>query len=400
MRLKPLAFGVAMLACADEKPRPNVGTVAVDSGAVHDPGRVNVSSGSIGAPASTRPRSSTAASSRARQDTAAYPVLRGLYVNRFAAQNARKMRHLLAVADSTEINAFVVDMKDEFGLNYRSSNPGFRRYEGSGRGLVANVKALVDSMKAHGVVPIARIVAFKDPVAAEANPAWTIKREDGSVWRDKEGLAWVNAHNREVWEYNLGVAEELARLGFEEIQWDYVRFPEPYRSLPKQVFPGATLSKADALAQFLRLAQERLHRLGARNTADIFGLVTTVRGPLEVGQHWEKISPHVDVVLPMVYPSHYPRGAFGIARPNAEPYAIIKKAIDGARERDEALGITRAEHVRPWIQAFSLGQPKYGPEEIRAQKQAIYDAGYRGWVLWSPGSHYDVFIPAFEKSDP
>src|SRR5688572_9081526 len=400
MRLKPLMLGAALLACADEKPSPNTSTALADSATRRDSGsRVTVSAGTIDTTAAGRRRAAPP-NRTTQQDTGGYPVLRGLYLNRFAAQSARKMRYLLAVADSTEINAFVVDMKDEFGLNYRSSNPAFRKYEGSGRGIVGNVRALVDSMKAHGVVPIARIVAFKDPVAAEANAEWTIRREDGSVWRDKESLAWVNAHNKEVWEYNLGVAEELVKLGFEEIQWDYIRFPEPYRSLPKQVFPGATMSKPDILSAFLKEAQERLHRIGARNTADIFGLVTTVRGPLEVGQHWEKISPHVDVVLPMVYPSHYPRGAFGIDRPNAEPYAIIKRAIDAARERDAKLGITRAEHVRPWVQAFSLGQPKYGPEQITAQKKAIYDAGYKGWVLWSPGSLYDPFIPAFEKSDP
>jgi hypothetical protein len=399
MRLQPLILGAALLACADEKPSLT-SRAAADSAIRRDTGHVSVSAGTIDDQETSRGASAGSAIREPRQESGNYPVLRGLYLNRFAAQSARKMRHLLAVADSTEINAFVVDMKDEFGLNYRTANPEFRKYEGSGRGIVGNVRALVDSIKAHGIVPIARIVAFKDPVAAEINAAWTIRREDGSVWRDKEGLAWVNAHHREVWEYNLGIAEELVKLGFEEIQWDYIRFPEPYRSLPKQVFPGATMSKPDILAEFLQEAQQRLHRLGARNTADIFGLVTTVRGPLEVGQHWEKISPHVDVVLPMVYPSHYPRGAYGVDRPNADPYTIVRKAIDGARRRDEALGITRAEHVRPWIQAFTIGQPRYGPGEITAQKQAIYDAGYKGWVLWSPGSLYDPFIPAFDKSDP
>lgn len=330
-------------------------------------------------------------------DTNAYPVIRALYLNRFAPQSASKMRHLFAIADSTEINGFVIDMKDEFGLNYRSSNPQLRKNAGSSHGMVGNVKRLVDSVKAHGLVPIARIVAFKDPVAAQVNPEWTIRREDSSVWLDKEGLAWVNAHHRAVWEYNLAVAEELVSLGFEEIQWDYIRFPEPYRSLPKQVFPGATKSKPDALAAFLQLAQQRLSKLGVRNTADVFGLVTTVRGALEVGQHWEKISPHVDVILPMPYPSHYPRGAFGIARPNAEPYKVLKTALDTARVRDEKLGITKAEHVRPWIQAFSIGQPPYGAEQVKAQMEAIYDAGYDGWVLWSPGSKYDAFVPAFER---
>jgi hypothetical protein len=347
-----------------------------------------------------RPRTDSSAGAVAQVDTSAYPVVRGLYVNRFAAQSPRRMRRLLEIADSTEINAFVIDMKDEFGLNYQSDKPLHRRNAGSGRGVVRDVRALVDSVKAHGLLPIARIVAFKDPVAAAANPSWTIRRQDGSVWIDKEGHTWVNAHNREVWEYNLSVAEELVQLGFDEIQWDYIRFPEPYPSLPRQVFPGATTSNPDALAAFLRLAGERLSRHGVRNTADIFGLVTTVRGPLEVGQHWEKLSPVTDVLLPMVYPSHYPRGAFGIARPNAEPYAVVNRAIVSARERDEKLGITKAEHVRPWIQAFSIGKPDYGPDQIVAQKKAIYDAGYGGWVLWHPGSLYEIFLPALDRNKP
>ena len=333
-------------------------------------------------------------------DTSDYPVVRGLYLNRFAAQSARKMRNLLAMADSTEINGFVVDMKDEFGLNYRSSNPEIRKYAGTTRGVVRDVRALVDSIKAHGILPIARIVAFKDPVAASTNENWTIRREDGSVWTDKEGHAWVSAHHPEVWEHNLAIAEELVSLGFEEIQWDYIRFPEPYQSLPKQVFPGATLSKPDALAKFLAQARERLNKLGIRSTADIFGLVTSVRGPLEIGQEWEKLAPVTDVLLPMVYPSHYPRGAFGVERPNAEPYRIVRQAIDAAKRRDDALGISKAEHVRPWIQAFSIGKPDYGPAEIEAQKKAVYDAGYNGWIMWHPGSNYDVFVPGLARSKP
>lgn len=331
-----------------------------------------------------------------RPDSNGYPVIRGLYLNRFAAQSHKKLRHLFALADSTEINAFVVDMKDEFGLNYHSKHPAVAKNAGGTHGYVGSVKNLVDSIKAHGLLPIARIVAFKDPVAANVNPDWNIRREDGSIWRDKEGLAWVNAYNSQVWDYNLAVAEELVGFGFQEIQWDYIRFPEPYRSLPKQVFPGATTTKPNALAGFLKVARERMNKLGVRSTADIFGLVTTVRGPLEVGQWWEKISPNTDVVLPMVYPSHYPRGSFGIPRPNADPYQVIKIALDSARVRDAKLGIAAAEHVRPWLQAFSLGQPRYGPDQIKAQKQAAYDAGYHGWVLWSPGSYYDAIAPALE----
>jgi hypothetical protein len=327
-----------------------------------------------------------------------FPVVRALYVNRFAAQSTKRMRQLIAMADETEINALVIDMKDEFGLNYRTANAEFTRNAGNA-GVVRDLPALLDTLRAHGILPIARIVVFKDSVTARVHPEWTIRREDGSIWRDKKGLAWVNPYHHELWRYNNGVGEELAKLGFGEIQFDYIRFPEPYASLPKQVFPGSTgQSKPQVLAQFLKQANARYDSLGVRTTADVFGLVTTVAGPLEVGQEWEKISPSVDVVLPMVYPSHYPHGAFGIPVPNAEPYKVIDIALTRARERDRKLGITAPEHVRPWLQAFSLGKLEYGPAQIQAQKRATYDAGYDGWVLWSPGSKYEPFVPALEKT--
>lgn len=323
--------------------------------------------------------------------------VRGLYVNRFAAQSTRKMKNLIAVADSTEINAFVIDVKDEFGLNFRSDDPVLQKNAGT-QTKVANMKALVDTLNAHGILPIARIVVFKDSVAARNNPNSTIRRADGSIWRDHEGLAWVNPYSNAIWDYNIRVAEEMARMGFGEIQFDYIRFPEPYKSLPAQVFPESNgRNKTDALAEFLKAAKTRIDKFGIRTTADIFGLVTTVGGALEVGQRWEPMVQAVDVVLPMVYPSHYPRGSFGIPRPNAAPYDVIHIAISRGRVRNEALGL-KGERVRPWLQAFTLGQPRYGPGEIEAQKKAVYDSGYEGWVLWHPGSNYDLFLPGLEKT--
>ncbi len=325
-------------------------------------------------------------------------VVRALYLNRWASQSKRRMAKVIATADETEINAFVIDMKDEFGLNYNTSNPDFAKNAGVAN-KIRNVAALLDTLKAHKIFAIARIVVFKDSVTARVHPEWTIRRTDNSVWRDKKGLAWVNPYHRELWEYNIGVAEELVKLGFGEIQFDYIRFPEPYASLPAQVFPGANgMSKPDALAAYLKEAKTRLNKLNVRSTADVFGLVTTVGGPLEVGQYWEKISPVVDVVLPMVYPSHYPHGELGIANPNAEPYKVIFTSISRARERDKKLGITEPEHIRPWLQAFTLGKPEYGAEQLEAEKKAVYDAGYDGWVMWNPGSIYDVYMPALEKT--
>jgi hypothetical protein len=323
--------------------------------------------------------------------------IRALYVNRFAAQSPTKMRHLIAIADSTEINAFVIDIKDEFGLNWHSSDPLLQRNEGK-MNKVPDLPALVDTLRAHGILPIARMVMFKDSVAARVNPDHVIRKADGTPWRDKKGVTWVNPYSRAIWDYNFHVADEAVKMGFGEIQFDYVRFPEPYKSLPPQVFPEAAgRSKPRVLHDLLKEARARYNKRGIRMTADIFGLVTTVRGALEVGQDWEEISPVVDVVLPMVYPSLYPHGAFGIPLPNSEPRKTIFIAITSARVRDAKLGITTPEHVRPWLQAFTLGKPHYGPAQIEAQKQAAYDAGYDGWVLWNPGSKYDEFLPAFEK---
>jgi hypothetical protein len=412
--LLPLAGSLA--GCADD-PRPAAAAPAVataaPAGARHatdsaagelagsDTGTragsgAGASAGAVAAPPSRA--AGIPASIAALRDPAKSPAIRALYVNRFAAQSSKRMRWLIGVADSTEINALVIDMKDEFGLNYPSANPAFARNAGSGNGMVRNPRALVDSLHAHGILAIARIVVFKDPVTAKVNPAWTIRQPNGEPWRDHKGFTWVNPYHHELWNYNIGVAEELVALGFDEIQWDYIRFPEPFASLPKQVFPGADgMSKPDALAAYLKEARERLHKVGVRSTADIFGLVTTVRGPLEVGQEWEKVAPVTDVLLPMVYPSHYPRGSLGVARPNAQPYDIVYKAIVGTKARNQKVGVTAAEHVRPWLQAFSLGKPDYGAAEVTAQKKAVYDAGWDGWVLWHPGSKYEVFLPALEK---
>ncbi|HEY8831554.1 MAG TPA: putative glycoside hydrolase [Gemmatimonadaceae bacterium] len=321
--------------------------------------------------------------------------VRGLYVYRFAA-NPRRMKKLLAIADSTEINGFVIDVKDEFGLNFNPADPLLKKNAGT-QSKATHLAEVVDTIRAHGILPIARIVVFKDSVTARNNPDHTIRKPDGTAWHDKKGQTWVNPYANAIWEYNFRVAEEAIKMGFGEIQFDYIRFPEPYKSLPPQVFPeqrGRT--KPQVLAEFLSTARARFAKLGVRTTADIFGLVTTVGGALEVGQKWEPISQSVDVVLPMVYPSHYPPGSFQLPHPNADPYDVIHIAISRARERDEKLGI-KSEHVRPWLQAFSLGQPKYGPHELEEQKRAVYDSGYDGWVLWEPGTRYDKFIPAFEK---
>ena len=396
-RLLLLALLVPAAACE----RAKTATVANAAAAPVTPG-TSTTPDTSEKPVVGSPSAPTAASTSGPAELVALqqdpkPV-RALYVNRFAAQSRTKMRHLIGIADSTEINGFVIDIKDEFGLNFHSADPMLQRNEGT-MNKVGDLKTLIDTIRAHGILPIARIVVFKDSVTARMNPNHTIRKADGSAWHDKKGLTWVNPYANTIWEYNFRVAEEAVKMGFGEVQFDYIRFPEPYKSLPPQVFPESNgRSKPEALAEFLRTANARMDKLGVRTTADIFGLVTTVHGALEVGQDWEKLSPVLDVVLPMTYPSHYPHGSYGIASPNAAPQEILHIAITRARERDEKLGVKTPEHVRPWLQAFTLGAPHYGPDMIRAQKQGVYDSGYDGWVLWNPGSKYDEIRPALEPT--
>ena len=347
--------------------------------------------------AQSAPQASAPAVTPNRASAPDTQIVRGLYVNRFAAQSTKRMHQLIQIADQTEINALIIDIKDEFGLNYSPTDPSLQRNAGKS-GTIPHLKELLDTLRAHKILAVARIVVFKDSVTARVHPEWTIRKQDGTPWRDKKGLTWVNPYHHELWDYNIQVAEDAVKLGFGEVQFDYIRFPEPYKSLPPQVFPDQKgQNKEQALADFLSTAHTRLSKLGVRTTADVFGLVTTVPNALEVGQQWEHLAPVTDVLLPMTYPSHYPPGSLNIAHPNAEPYAIIRAAVTRAHERNIKLGLT-GERVRPWLQAFTLGKPPYGPDEIREQKRAVYDSGYDGWVLWNPGSKYEIFLSALEKT--
>jgi len=186
----------------------------------------------------------------------------------------------------------------------------------------------------------------------------------------------------------VDLAREVVRAGFPEIQWDYVRFPDAPEALrARSVFPGANgRTRTDAVRAFLGYSREALAREGAFVTADVFGVTTSYRKDVGIGQVWESFIDQVDAALPMVYPSHYWTGSFGFDEPNAHPYEIVRRALRDAVARSAL--VEGAGTVRPWLQDFSLGEPPYGAPEIRAQIQATYDAGVKEWILWNPGSRY------------
>ena len=316
-------------------------------------------------------------------------AVRGLYLNAWAAGSTSKLERLIAVANRTEINSFVIDVKEGGEISYRSRVP-LARAIGADRAYIGDVRAMLRKLRENGIYPIARIVIFKDGVLAKARPDWSIQHVNGGDWVDRDGYAWVDSYNCEVWDYNIAIAREALELGFSEIQWDYVRFPDvPQALMRTAVWPAQNgRTKADAIREFLLYSRAQLKEYNAPITADVFGLTVSVRNDMGIGQLWEKMVDATDALLPMVYPSHFARGSYGIPHPNADPYQTILKAMQFAVRR--TAGVENAALIRPWLQDFTLGQPRYTAQHVRAQINAVHDAGLQEWVLWHPGSNYTV----------
>ncbi|MGH7464994.1 MAG: putative glycoside hydrolase, partial [Longimicrobiales bacterium] len=282
-----------------------------------------------------------------------------------------------------------IDVKEGGEISYRSQVP-LARAIGADRQYIGDVRAMLRKLRANGIYPVARIVVFKDGLLAKARPDWAVQHVNGGDWLDRDGYRWVDSYNRHVWDYNIAIAREALELGFSEVQWDYVRFPDVPSSLMRQaVWPAAEgRSKADGIRDFLIYANEQLARYDADMTADVFGLTTSAGTDMGIGQLWEKMADVTDALLPMVYPSHYARGSYGIAHPNASPYETVKTALEHAVRRSAK--VENSATVRAWLQDFTLGAPRYDASYVRAQIDAVYDAGLEEWVLWHPGSNYSV----------
>ncbi|TVR51869.1 MAG: hypothetical protein EA421_14795 [Gemmatimonadales bacterium] len=315
--------------------------------------------------------------------------IRGIYLNAWAAGSASRLEGLIQLARRTEINTFVIDVKDDTG--YLSHSTGIslaRRVGADGERRIRDLDALLDRMEMEGIYPIARIVVFKDPILARELPRTAVQDISGRPWVDGRGDLWVNPWNRDVWDYNAQVAREVVEIGFPEIQWDYIRFPDrPAREMAEAVFPGSEgRPRSAAVRDFLRWTGEALADLEVPLTADVFGVTTTAIHDVGIGQLWEEFIDVVDAALPMVYPSHYWEGSYGFARPNAHPYEIVRRALSDAIRRTRP--IEGAGRIIPWLQDFSLGDPRYGVPEVRAQILATYDAGLQEWILWNSAGRY------------
>jgi hypothetical protein len=315
--------------------------------------------------------------------------IRGIYLNAWASGSNRRVTELLALAERTEVNTFVIDIKDASGYVSHRTDVSLAHEIGATEEIrIRDLPGLLTRLSEAGIYPIARIVIVKDPILSAARPDMAVQDTAGGVWVDGKGIIWMNPHDRDLWAYHVALAKEVAAMGFPEIQWDYVRFPDAPRSeLDRSIYPGAgDVTKAQAIRAFLQYAREELEPFGVAVTADVFGVTTSASRDVGIGQVWESFIDVIDVALPMVYPSHYWQGSFGIDTPNAYPYEIVRGALADAVER--SADVPGAGLTRPWLPDFSLGAPAYEAPEVRAQIQATYDVGIQEWILWNPSSRY------------
>lgn len=328
--------------------------------------------------------------------------IRGIYVNPDAIQSPPRLAYLVALARNTEINTFVIDVKDDRGVIYPSKIPLALIATGTRRITIPDLSALSDSLHRQGIYLIARIVVFKDPSLVRARPELAIRTPTGKIWRDRSGTAWVSPWEKDAWAYNIAIAEEVAKAGFDEIQFDYVRMPEPSRRAGRQVHRNERGARSNAIAGFLTLARATLGKRGARIGADLFGYATADPGDVGIGQHWESVALSADVVSPMVYPSHYTR-ATGKAHPNRLPYETIYNSLRAGVRRSRALRKldTNPAEIIPWLQAFDAPWVDpgyhYGSRQAIAQLEAVYALGIESWLFWNPRSDYSAIQAAFGR---
>ena len=306
--------------------------------------------------------------------------VRGVHVTMALASLDGKLEEYLDLTREG-LNTIELDIKDENGeVGFVASAVPLATKVGAARPYY-KPRQVAKAAHARGIYLIGRVVMFEDPRLSEGRPDLAIKTPGGAVWRNDAGLGWTNPYDRRVWDYNVSIAEVAARAGFDEIQFDYVRFPTD-GDIEGIVYPGKTATPpAWVIAEFVHYASKRLKPLGVRVSTDVFGLAAT--RDLGIGQFPKRISKYVDAVYPMVYPSHYGPGEYGLDDPSAAPGETVQFSLSHFRRE---LRASKAELI-PWLQDFSYGRT-YGLADVQAQIAAARKQGARGYLLWNAAGVY------------
>ncbi len=320
--------------------------------------------------------------------------VKGIYVSGPIAGNSR-MQELIKLVDETELNAMVIDVKNDDGrVTYKMNCDAVTEID-AGVGYIRDIDQLVKTCKEKNIYLIARIVAFKDPYLASMRPELAIQQKGGGIFKDKKGLAWVNPYKREVWQYLVDIGKQAVADGFDEIQFDYIRFcTEIKDSTVDYGEESQTVSKIDIITQFTEYAYEELSKEGAYVAADVYGTIIDSKVDQRiVGQDYVEMAKRLDYICPMLYPSHYANGVYGMKVPDAEPRRCIRSAMNAANK--ELAVVEEGEHLainRVWLQSFTAGwvngHISYGKQEIRDQIRGAYEAGYDEWILWNAAVKY------------
>ncbi len=315
--------------------------------------------------------------------------IHGIYLSAWAF-GGPEFDGLVRLADTTEVNAFVVDVKDETGYLTYASSVSTAIMVGANTQLRApDARERLRVLQAHHIYAIARIVVARDPLLAAARPGWSIRDRHGAPWRDSGHSTWLDGFNDSIWVYAAQLAEEAVGLGFAEVQFDYVRFPDEVEpGITEAVFPSrrGNESPRSGLVRNLRLLRDRVRKLGVPFSIDVFGFTASAEVTMGIGQVWEDLVSGADVVLPMIYPSHYHDVFHGIPDPNAHPYDVVRNALMDAMIRTRRVG--GSAEIRPYLQAFTLGNPPYSPAMVREQIRASEELGFKSWILWNAESVY------------
>ena len=309
-------------------------------------------------------------------------TLRGVHFTGWAAGSTKARRRFLGEMKAAGFNAVVIALKDSDGHEFVRDVP-FAAKTGAYLNAIPDLPGAVRDFKEQGIYTIARVAVFKDDHLARARPDLAVHFPDGSLWVGDKGVAWADPYRHEVWDYVIDVASRAAAAGFDEIQFDYIRFPSDGKTRLCRYSKEHTPATASAaLRDFLTLARSRLKPLGVKISIDTFGLTTSVDNGMGIGQTLDRMADLVDYVSPMMYPSHYAKGEYGLKNPNRQPYLTVHHGIQDALTR-----IKDPAKLRPYLQDFSLGV-RYTPAHVRAQIRAAEELGVRGWILWNPGNHY------------
>lgn len=319
--------------------------------------------------------------------------LKAIYMTSWVAGTKDWRDRMVTMIDETELNAIVIDIKDYSGKISFPMDDALVSEVGSVEKRIGDIRGFIRVLHEKNIYVIGRITVFQDPHFARKYPEFAIKRlSDKSVWTDLQGLSYIDPGARKAWDYTARIAREAYAEGFDELNFDYIRFPSDgaldeiyYPVSEERVVSAPTAGKAAIIEEFFAYLAHELRGSGAALSADLFGLTTTSAHDLNIGQVLEKAEPYFDYIAPMVYPSHFEHFT-GFANPAEHPYEVVKYSLARARERLIAASSSPAK-LRPWLQDFDLGAT-YTPEMVRAEIQATYDAGLDSWMLWDAANLY------------